>query len=67
MRFVIARSEATKQSRVARETLDCLAALAMTGVRKQNPPSFATAGFGVSAQTSSAALVGAQYAIALMS
>ncbi len=29
--FVIARSVATKQSRVARATLDCRASLAMTG------------------------------------
>jgi hypothetical protein len=30
-RFVIARSAATKQSRVLSETLDCFASLAMTG------------------------------------
>ena len=36
------------------------------GAKKQNPPSFATAGFGVSAQTSSAALIRADYATALI-
>ncbi|CCD88035.1 protein of unknown function [Bradyrhizobium sp. ORS 285] len=33
VRAVIARSEATKQSRVTRVVLDCVAALAMTVVR----------------------------------
>jgi hypothetical protein len=35
--LVIARSEATKQSRATHKTLDCFASLAMTGKQKRRP------------------------------